>query len=75
VLARKVDAFDPDPNSRPDPVCAPPDWQRDPLQVTFHPTGKDALSFEIVPGSALLVEDSGEDAETAGQPAPAAARN
>jgi hypothetical protein len=75
VLARKVDAFDPDPKSRPDPVCAPPDWQREPLRVTFHPTGKDALSFEIVPGSALLVEDSGDDAETAGQPAPAAARN
>ena len=75
VLARKVDAFDPDPKSRPDPVCAPPDWQRDPLRVTFHPTGKDALSFEIVPGSAVLVEDSGDDAETAGQPAPAAARN
>jgi hypothetical protein len=74
VLAKKVDAFDPDPKSRPDPVCASPEWQREPLRVTFHPTGKDALSFDIVPGSAVLVEDSGDDTETA-QPAPAGAHN
>ncbi|HEY1895798.1 MAG TPA: hypothetical protein VGG62_05980, partial [Terracidiphilus sp.] len=63
VLAKKVDAFDPDPKTRPDPVCGAPEWQRDPLRVTFHPTGKGDLSFDIVPGSALLVEDSGDDAE------------
>ena len=73
VLARKLDAFDPDPKTRPDPACAAPDWQREPLRVTFHPTGRDALSFDIVPGSAVLVEDSGDDAETPGQPASAAA--
>lgn len=66
VLARKVDAFDPNPMSRPDTVCSPPDWQREPSRVTFHPAGRDALSFDIVPGSALLVEDSGDDAETPG---------
>jgi hypothetical protein len=75
VLASKVNAFDPDMKSRPDPVCAPPEWQREPLRVTFHPTGRDALSFEIVPGSAVLVEDSGDDAETAGQPTATGARN
>jgi hypothetical protein len=75
VLAKKLDAFDPDPKSQSDPVCATPEWQREPLRVTFHPAGKDALSFEIVPGSAVLVEDSGDDAEAAGQPAPAGARN
>jgi hypothetical protein len=72
VLSRKVDAFDPDPKSRPDPVCGPPEWQREPLRVTFHPTGKDALSFDIVPGSAVLVEDSGDDAETPGAAAASA---
>ncbi|HET6206891.1 MAG TPA: hypothetical protein VFD98_08785 [Terracidiphilus sp.] len=75
ALSKKLDPFDPDPKSRPDPVCAAPEWQREPLRVTFHPTGRDALSFEIVPGSAVLVEDSGDDAETAGQPAPAAVHN
>ncbi len=64
VLARKVDAYDPDAKSHPDPVCKQPDWQREPLRVTFHPTGMSDLSFEIVPGSALLVEDSGDDPET-----------
>ncbi len=63
VLARKLDAFDPDPKSHPYPVCTLPEWRRDPLRVTFHPTGKADLSFDIVPGSALLVEDSGEDSE------------
>ncbi len=48
-----------------EPVCGPPEWQREPLRVTFHPTGKDAVSFDIVPGSAVLVEDSGDEAETA----------
>jgi hypothetical protein len=65
VLAKKLDAFDPDPKTRPDPVCAPPDWQRDPLRVTFHPAGKGDLSFDIVPGSAVLVEDSGDEPDPA----------
>ena len=65
VLAKKVDAFDPDPKSHPDLVCAQPDWQREPLRVTFHPAGKGDLSFDIVPGSALLVEDSGDDPDPA----------
>jgi len=65
VLAKKLDAYDPDPKSHLDPVCALPDWQRDPLRVTFHPTGKGDLSFDIVPGSAVLVEDAGDDPEPA----------
>jgi hypothetical protein len=69
VLAKKVSAFDPDPKAHPDPVCNPPEWQREPLRVMFHPAGKDAESFDFVPGSAVLVEESGDDAE----PEPAAA--
>ncbi len=65
VLAKKLAAFDPE--NHPDPVCGAPDWQREPLRITFHPTGKDAVSFDLVPGSAVLVEDSGDEGET---PAP-----
>ena len=65
VLAKKVDAYDPDPKSHPDLVCKQPDWQREPLRVTFHPAGKGDLSFDIVPGSAVLVEDSGDEPEPA----------
>ena len=65
VLAKKLDAYDPDPKSRPDPVCSLPEWQREPLRVTFHPSGRDALSFDIVPGSAVLVEESGDESEIA----------
>jgi hypothetical protein len=62
VLARKMSAFDPE--SHPDPVCASAVWQREPLRITFHPAGKDQASFDIVPGSAVLVEDAGDEPET-----------
>ena len=63
VLAKKLTAFDSENHA--DPVCGTPEWQREPLRITFHPTGKDAMSFDIVPGSAVLVEDSGDEPETA----------
>jgi hypothetical protein len=62
VLAKKLEAFD--AANHPDAVCAAAEWQREPLRITFHPTGKDAVSFDIVPGSAVLVEDSGDEAES-----------
>jgi len=68
MLSQKLSAFD--PQKHPDPVCAPPDWQREPMRVTFHPTGKDAVAFDVKPGSAVLVEDSGDD-EDAPEAAPA----
>lgn len=67
VLDKKLAAFDAE--NHPDPVCGQPDWQREPMRVTFHAAGKDALSFDIVPGSAVLVEESTDDAETAAAPA------
>ena len=72
LLAKKLDAFDPAAIAHADPVCGPPEWQREPLRVTFHPAGKDASSYDIVPGSAVLVEDSADEPETA---APAAKTN
>jgi hypothetical protein len=62
ILAKKLSAFDPE--NHPNPVCDAPDWQREPLRIGFHPAGKDAVSFDIIPGSAVLVEDSGDEPET-----------
>jgi hypothetical protein len=62
LLARKLSAYDSE--NHPEPVCAPAEWQREPLRVTFHPTGKEPVSFDIVPGSAVLVEDEDDEAET-----------
>jgi len=56
VLAKKLAALD--LSNRTEPVCGVAEWQREPLRATFHPAGKDAVSFEVVPGSAVLVEDS-----------------
>ncbi|MBS1804977.1 MAG: hypothetical protein JST28_16585 [Acidobacteria bacterium] len=68
VLAKKLSAFDVE--GRGDPVCAPVAWERNPFRVTFSPAGMAAVSFEIVPGSAVLVEDS-DDAPEAATPAKA----
>jgi hypothetical protein len=62
VLAKKLSGFDEE--NHPDPACGQTDWQREPLRVTFHPAGKDAVSYDIVPGSAVLVEDTEDDAAT-----------
>jgi hypothetical protein len=67
VLAKKLAAFDAANASS--PVCALPDWQREPLRISFHPTGKDQVSYDFVPGSAVLVEDTGDEEETPDQPA------
>jgi hypothetical protein len=62
VLAKRLSAFDAENHA--DPACGQPDWQREPLRVTFHPAGKDAMSYDIVPGSAVLVEDAEDEPET-----------
>jgi hypothetical protein len=62
VLAKKMAAFDSE--DHPNPACAATDWQRDPLRITFHPAGTDAVSYNFVPGSAVLVEDTGDEDET-----------
>jgi hypothetical protein len=69
VLAKKLSAFEHVDSG--EPVCAPVDWQREPLRATFHPASKEPVSFDVVPGSAVLVEDSDETPE----PAPAAKTN
>jgi len=67
VLAKKLSAFDEENDAG--HVCLAPEWQREPLGVTFHPAGKDAESFKIVPGSAVLVEDSGDEPDQPAAPA------
>jgi hypothetical protein len=62
VLAKKLSAFN--ANNQLAPSCAAPDWQREPLRITFHPAGRDAVSYDIIPGSAVLVEDTEDEAET-----------
>jgi len=67
VLARKLEDYDATKSA--DPACGATEWQREPMRVTFHPAGKGAASFDLVPGSAVLVEDAGDDAETPAEPA------
>ena len=64
LLVQKLAAFDP-AAGRTGAVCAAPEWQREPLRITFHPTGREAASFEIVPGSAVLVEETGDEDQPA----------
>ena len=73
ALSKKLSAFN--PVGHPDPVCAPPDWQRDPLRITFHSTDRDPVSYEFAPGSAVLVEDSADETEAPATAAAAAPAN
>jgi hypothetical protein len=65
VLAKKLAAYDVE--NHPWPVCGQPEWQREPLRVTFHPAGQPTASFDVVGGSAVLVEDD-DDAEAPAKP-------
>jgi hypothetical protein len=60
LVAKKLQAWN--PLDHPSPACAPAAWQREPLQITFQPTGGPAASFDLVGLSAVLVED-GDSAE------------
>jgi hypothetical protein len=68
VLAKRLGGFDQE-QQHSDPVCGPVEWQREPMKVTFHPAGREAVGYEIVPGSAVLVEDSSDEPETPQTPA------
>ncbi len=57
VLAKRLVSYDAE--KHPNPACAPADWQREPLRVTFHPAGMDAVAFDIDSGSAVQVEGLG----------------
>lgn len=59
LLARKLVAWD--PADHPAPTCAPAIWQREPLKVSFQPTGGTQVSFDLVGASAVLVEDDDGD--------------
>jgi hypothetical protein len=61
VVAKKLAAWD--PADHPTPACAAAVWQREPLRVTFHPTGAPEESFDLVGLSAVLVEDGDEGDE------------
>jgi len=65
VLSKKLSAFDAE--NHPWPVCEPPEWQREPLKITFHPAGRDPAAYDLVGGSAVLVEED-DDSEPAPKP-------
>jgi hypothetical protein len=58
VLAKKLGAWD--PSEHPTPACAVSTWQREPLRITFQPTGGAQVSYDLVGISAVLVEDGDE---------------
>jgi hypothetical protein len=61
VFSKKLAAYDAEVAKW--PVCERTEWQREPLKVTFHPAEREAVSYDLVGGSTVLVED-GDKAET-----------
>jgi len=48
-------------NDQPDSECAAPKWQRDPIRVTFEPSGGQALTFDVRGRSADIAERPEKD--------------
>lgn len=63
VLAKKLLPWSPGENQS--PACAAATWQRDPLRVTFQPSGASASSYDLVGLSAVLVEEGDGNEESA----------
>lgn len=61
LLAKKLGAWDLSDHRT--PACAASTWQREPLRITFQPTGSAQISFDLVGLSAVLVED-GDSGDT-----------
>ncbi len=71
ILAKKIGPWTPvpaAPGASNPAACAKATWQRDPLRVSFTPTGTtEPLSFNLIGLSAVLVEDGdSEDSSGAG---------
>jgi hypothetical protein len=63
VLAKKLSPWSP-AEGQP-PACAAAQWQREPLRVTFQPSGAAAVSYDLVGLSAVLVEEGDGNDEAA----------
>lgn len=63
VLAKKLSAWSPGESQQ--PACAAAQWHREPLRVTFQPSGSTAVSYDLVGLSAVLVEDGDGNEEAA----------
>lgn len=63
VLSHKLEPWD--TAAHPAPACGTAVWQREPLQVSFSPTGGTAVSFNLAGSSAALVEDGDAPAAAA----------
>lgn len=66
LVAKKLGPWD--PMDHPSPACAPAAWRREPLQISFQPTGGQAASFDLVGSSAVLVEEGDAADETKPEP-------
>lgn len=62
VLSKKLSEWN--ITDHPTPACGAAVWQREPLQISFSPTGIPPVSFDLLGSSAVLVEDG--DAPDAG---------
>jgi hypothetical protein len=64
VMAKKLSAWSPGENQP--PACSAAVWQREPLRVTFQPSGGTPTSYDLVGLSAVLVEEDDGTEEGSG---------
>lgn len=68
VLSQKLEPWN--AAAHPTPACGAAAWQREPLQVSFSPTGGSPVSFNLAGSSAVLVEDGDPPANSASASVP-----
>lgn len=66
VLSQKLEPWN--AATHPTPACAAAVWQREPLQVSFSPTGGSPVSFNLAGSSAVLVEEDDPPATASAAP-------
>lgn len=69
VLSKKLAPWLPHENIPGDaaaPACSAAAWQREPLRVTFQPSGESSISYDLVGASAVMVEEGDGGGEEPG---------
>ena len=68
LVAKKLTTWDPTA-ARTAPACTPATWQREPLRITFQPTGGQTTSFDLTATSTALIEPGDDDDTPTAAPA------
>lgn len=59
ILSKEVKPWAPEVSTQ--QACGKTTWQKNPLRVTFHPTGTEPVSFDLLGNTAVLLEEEDQE--------------